>query len=80
MVYKLILGDWCVNGYLKNRGSILLGIEKDRLIEVNYNEPVFCRQYGNDAPIITNGVWEFMPDNGELGRVGLVPQQMLSAY
>jgi hypothetical protein len=38
---------------------------------------LFVRQYGSDCPILTNGCWEFWPDESDLTRLGIVPTQMI---
>ena len=45
----------------------------DRLIDPETGATLTCEQFRNDAPLISNGVWFFMPDEGELERCEIVP-------
>jgi hypothetical protein len=84
MAHK-ISGDFCTNGYYDGgRGAYFVELRAGRIFcaENRYgddNGELFVRQYGNDAPILTNGVWEFWPDDVDLKRLGIVPTQMITA-
>ena len=74
----IIRGNYCENGYLGDRGTVRVTNENGRLYDPSYGEEIYVRQYGSDAPIVTNGVWEFWPDKNELERLGLTPTQMVA--
>jgi len=69
----IIHGDHCVNGYLAGRGSYLIEIKGDRIYDTETGERLYLQQVGNDCPVLTNGCWEFWPDDSEMKRLGLVP-------
>ena len=83
MATKLIRGDWTDgNGYIDNLNrsqQLRVDLAGGKLSDAETGEDLYCRQYGGDCPIITNGVWEFWPDESELHRLGLVPVQMIAA-
>jgi hypothetical protein len=77
-----IAGDWSDNGYLAGRDRLPIEVHPDgKITDPNPlafpDDELYCRQYGQDCPIITNGIWEFMIDTSELARVGLTPTQMI---
>jgi hypothetical protein len=78
---KIIHGDHCTNGYHDGvRGSYLVDIKDGLIYEADgpcAGDQLYVRQYGNDAPILTNGCWEFWPDQSDLDRLGIVPTQMI---
>lgn len=77
-----IRGYHCTNGYHDGgRGSYLVDVRDGRLFSPegcgDQSGEVFVRRYGDDAPILTNGVWEFWPDEADLVRLGITPTQMI---
>ncbi len=78
-----INGTFCTNGYHDGaRGFYLVDIRDGRIFEADgpcAGDELFVRQYGNDATILTNGCWEFWPDDADLTRLGLAPTQMVAA-
>jgi hypothetical protein len=77
-----IAGDWSEHGYLAGRDRLPIDVHADGKItdpdtRAYPLDELYCRQYGNDCPIITNGVWEFMVDPDELTRIGVTPTQMI---
>ena len=78
-----IAGDWSDNGYLAGRDRLPIEVHADgRITDPDArawpDDRLHLRQYGNDCPVITNGVWAFMVDPSELTRVGIVPEQMIA--
>jgi len=80
MATKVIRGDWTDGrGYIDNLNRsphLRVDLDGGKLTDAETGETLHCRQYGGDCPIITNGVWEFRPDEAELIRLNLVPVQM----
>lgn len=78
-----INGYHCKGGYhTEGRGCYLVEIVGGRLYDTDssaWGDEVYVRQYGDDAPILTNGCWEFWPDDSDLARLGIVPTQMIAA-
>lgn len=81
MAIRIIEGDFADNGYITDRAALRVLVDKTgALRDADFvDEPMWCRQYGADAPILTNGCWDFIPDAGELERCGIVPEQMIAA-
>jgi hypothetical protein len=80
---KRINGYYCTEGYHDGgRGVYLVDIKDGRIFEAEgpcYGDELYVRRYGNDAPILTNGVWEFWPDETDLIRLSITPKQMIAA-
>lgn len=73
-----INGYYCTDGYGEGRGDYLVKIQGGRIFEAyGFGEELFVRQYGSDCPILTNGCWEFWPDEDDLTRLGIVSTQMI---
>lgn len=65
------------NGFNDGRGTLRITLTTDGTIADDM-ETLRCEQWGGDVPIITNGCWQFWPDESELARVGIAPKQMIS--
>lgn len=78
---RSISGHWSRDGYLDGRGTVRCIVDGQSIIDADLragpDAVLRCEQWGNDAPIITNGCWEFMPDAADLTRLGIVPVQMI---
>jgi hypothetical protein len=79
MAHK-ISGDHCTDGYHDGfRGTFWVDIVDGYLFDT-YGDELYLRDYGSDATILTNGCWEFWPDNRSLqhlASVGITPTQMI---
>jgi hypothetical protein len=75
---NLIRGVHCVDGFHAGRGAYRVTITSGRIFDADFGEELFVQKWGNDAPILTNGVWEFWPDDADLDRLGLTPKQMIA--
>lgn len=78
---RRIAGIWTTGGYSDGRGALYCIINGQRILDADPmagpDSVLRCEQWGSDAPIITNGCWQFWPDESELTRLGLVPTQMI---
>jgi hypothetical protein len=67
------------SGFNAGRGMYLIEVAGDRITDVETGEALRCEQWGGDCPILTNGCWQFWPDESELARLLIVPVQMIAA-
>ena len=78
-----INGHHCTNGYHDGgRGFYLVEIRGGRIFDADgpcSGDELHVRQWGNDAPVLTNGCWEFWPDDADLARLRILPIQMIQA-
>jgi hypothetical protein len=65
------------NGFNNGRGIYLVDIADGRITDAETRETLRLEQWGSDCPILTNGCWQFWPDDSELARLSIVPVQMI---
>ena len=70
---RIIKGEWVERGFRQGRGQLLVEITPSGLIEAEWGMPLTRMHYRGDPVTISNGVWEFWPDDSELTRLGIVP-------
>lgn len=72
----LIKGDWLTAEYdLGERASMVVEIEdasRGYLLDVEHASRLWVARYGNDV-FITGGRRNFVPDAGEIARLGVTP-------
>jgi hypothetical protein len=80
MARHIIKGIWASeDGYQAGSGKMDIEIATDGKMwdpEIGPSMLVTCEVWGNDAPILTNKLWTFWPNEAELTRLAITPVKM----